>query len=376
MKYFLTILLLIPIACYSQSKQILFIVNDVTSVIHSKTSYKILGSNVVNQDSANQNIFDRISDFVFYDNDTSRYAFVKTTCSEISLSDEQVYPLNAEKSNQNRYTRPDIDAISQNISKQYDYTIVINKVNILSSVSGNKLELWYTMYDSELSEIISERYKAAYRISSEMLYSAFLQVLWEPCEAFEDRILVIIDEHIEGYNPYGSNVPERYTQKWNPGFLVTHEGDTLRGEVKYRDPYKVEYRLSPDSPAQLLSSGEIKCFESGNKKYKALFIHQISNSLGKYAFAQVVVEGKVILYKLGDHDSKKYYIHNIDQEKTIRVRFTPDKNRIINKNHLKEIFAHDPDSINEIETRNFGVKDLEKLVYKFNNRLTSALHSE
>ncbi len=357
----------IGIGGFAQKSSILFVVNESFPVSHSKISYKIIGNSEFEADSISTGILNNLLQFTFLNVDSNHYQIDKTLASKTGVNPESLYRFNDFESHSSPFSRPNFANFKAFVGQDYDYIIFLNKVDILREMKRSKLRFWFSVFSGEGTELMSTKHVARYNLSGNMSAFELLQNLARPAEDFEERMLNTLDMHkMEGKvnSTFEGGSYTGHYRNWQQGQITLLTGDTLFGEVKYMDPYKINFRRNESADSRMLLSNQIDRIHIGDYHYRSLFIHQIPGNLGKHAILRVLSEGKVCLYRLGENEMSKFFI--CADETQNRVHLTPDKRKITNPKTVARFFNENADFSQKVYNRDFGIRDLQKLVFLYN----------
>ncbi len=353
---------------FSQQSKILVLVNTSFPVTHDNVSQKIIDRNTLNRDSMDMQIISRVGYFILRDLDTSHYVVSRRTIEQLGGKSEDIYPFINYDDIRSPYVRPKMDKLQSFLKEDYDYIVSVNKIDFLRDWGTDKIKLWVSLYDGSYTEITSKRFSSKIDIKKTMLPSALLQVIHEPCEEIEERILTQIDNHIKRYMNCSSYDAYLANNTWVQGTLRLWDGDSIRGEVNYDSPYQLRYRISKESPERTFSAQDVKEIDFMKMHYRTIFVPHVGNNLGKNAMARIISDGKIKLYEIEHEGLTRYYISDDNDTKhLLRVRLTPDFKRINNRQAISSFFGENEEFIEQIFQKKFGIKDLEKLVYQYNS---------
>lgn len=136
-------------------------------------------------------------------------------------------------------------------------------------------------------------------------------------------------------------------ENWTPGYIITHNGQTLGGQLDYRDweanPRRVQFRKSPSDTPQWYGPSSIKAFGAAGKEYVGVVTtidyspfkvgeltrnpeaYQIQDSV----FLTRLLQGRVNLYYLKDDADKDHFFLQNDTILTElrRVKYLVEYNR-------------------------------------------------
>jgi hypothetical protein len=109
------------------------------------------------------------------------------------------------------------------------------------------------------------------------------------------------------------------TPKWWPGYVVTPQGDTLRGQIERRDDWRYQNSVrfaGSGGQEQKYDPGELKAFCINQKQYYVSTFVEI-DSPGVVIFAREIVRGHASLYEGLDVENKLAYFINQDGKTTL-----------------------------------------------------------
>jgi hypothetical protein len=160
------------------------------------------------------------------------------------------------------------------------------------------------------------------------------------------------------------------------GFIITNENDTINGFINYREGIKkhkvCEFKLSEDRKVTSYFPKDINGYKFLNDKYFVTKEFTFENNAKKKVFFEILVQGKVTLYKyLGDFFVEKYgeeYI-KLTNEKTLVNKgsaiFYKYSNRYIGI--LSYLLSDCKQLKEEINTLRFLEMELTDLIESYNN---------
>lgn len=313
-------------------------------------------------------IISRVGYFILRDLDTSHYVVSRRTIEQLGGKSEDIYPFINYDDIRSPYVRPKMDKLQSLLKQDYDYIVSVNKIDFLTDLGVDKIKLWVSLYDGSYTEITSKRFASKIDIKKSMLPSALLQVIHEPCEEIEERILTQIDNHIKRYMNCSSYDAYLANDNWVVGTLRLWDGDSIRGEINYESPYSLRYRISKESPERTFSAQAVKEIDFMKMHYRTIFVPHVGNNLGKNAMARVISDGRIKLYEIEHEGLTRYYISDdTDSKHLLRVRLTPDFKRINNRQAVSNYFQNNEEFTAQLFQKKFGIKDLEKLIYQYNS---------
>ncbi len=355
-------------AGYAQKSSILFVVNESFPVSHSKISYKIIRNSEFETDSISKGILNNLLEFTFLNVDSNHYQVKRKLVSQTRVNAKKLYSFNDFESNNSPFSKPNFEVFKPHVERQYDYVVFINKVDILREMKRSKLRFWFSIFSGDGTELMSAKHVSRYNLSGGMSAFELLQNLARPAESFEERMLNTVDMHKMEGKVSGTYEGESYAghyRNWRNGSIILLNGDTLHGQVKYVDPYKINYRRLESTDSRIVLSNQIDRIDIGNYHYRSLFIHQIpGGNLGKHAIMRVLNDGKICLYRLGENEMSKFFICKGDVHN--KVHLTPDKRKITNPKTVSQFFKENEEFSKKVYNRDFGIRDLQKLVFLYN----------
>jgi hypothetical protein len=175
---------------------------------------------------------------------------------------------------------------------------------------------------------------------------------------------------------YLAFVPIAHSQKWQEGYVVTTEDDTLHGYVKKWWPYTtprssalVEFRLERRGPSEFYEPGDLHAYQRGGD----LYLSGLSREF--YAFLKVEEIGRLRLLRYS----------GINHLYSPRQRFSPVFNRYYlsrqtQPRHLKKVsketfrlemsrfFRDTPELSTQIRDRQLRYRDINEIVEEYNRR--------
>ncbi len=89
-------------------------------------------------------------------------------------------------------------------------------------------------------------------------------------KAFFTKVLLVIITIFFGHSSFGQ-------QNYQPGIIITLDGDTLQGFIDYRNweknPNKVHFSSAPEADSRIYSAFQIKSFEVADEIYKSAIVN-------------------------------------------------------------------------------------------------------
>ncbi len=166
-----------------------------------------------------------------------------------------------------------------------------------------------------------------------------------------------------------------YSQSdFKEGFIITHQGDTIKGLIDYRESnynYKKCSFKSPANGETIYLPDEIKGYRFLNDKYFISKQIKIDENNYERAFLEVLVQGKITLYKYSNKfyaekdDSVFYELSNTIKEQIINgKKYLKADNRY--KGVLTVLFSDCSSSSSNLQNLKFIEKALIKSVKTYN----------
>ncbi|PJJ59875.1 hypothetical protein [Hymenobacter chitinivorans] len=191
-------------------------------------------------------------------------------------------------------------------------------------------------------------------------------------------------------------------QAFEPGFVVTTAGDTLRGEVENSyweaNPTSIRFRAAASAPVSSYSPTEARAFQLRSGRYFRTELLPLSRGaetrtplLQRYlstdqkqetVFAEVLVEGAAPLLRYVLPGATHYFVRRENQpyiELTERKHLGPDRSGrlvIVDANtfriQLQQFFGDCPAAVQQVAKASFTARDLAAVVQTYNQSCSAA----
>lgn len=164
---------------------------------------------------------------------------------------------------------------------------------------------------------------------------------------------------------------------FRPGYLVRPAGDTLRGEIDYRDARtsatQCRFRPSPGAPATVFSPTELRAYglPAERKHYRAL----TPAGAPQPAFLEVLVSGAANLYALRDADRADHYyvatetfpLTELVHRKVMQEQASVMHEQNIYRTTLAQALAGCPVAQTQLPALRYTAAELARAVAAYNN---------
>lgn len=160
---------------------------------------------------------------------------------------------------------------------------------------------------------------------------------------------------------------------WKQGYIISNNGDTLRGYIDYRvmaTNHKACYfKSSEEGETEIYTPNEIRGYRFINGN---IFV---SKPLATWGFLELLIEGKASIYRFFD-SKERFYIEKdgkltelLNSETTLRINnneYYREKKEYIG---TLAILLQDADINKEIQRTNFDDKSLIRIAKTYNNKM-------
>jgi hypothetical protein len=175
-----------------------------------------------------------------------------------------------------------------------------------------------------------------------------------------NNVIRRLDEGEGAYSPAANY--RRSNPSFQPGILITRDGDTLSGLIKYGYPFTsgtVIYRTALTAADSIFSFSNVKSIIT-----QSLYLSNIPFN-GKEEMMPWLAVGKINLYS-----HTKYFSTSAD------ITFVLEKNKnqfvYINKKNFKvmmnHVFFDTPDMLKKIGKKGYKFEDMGKIIKEYNRR--------
>ena len=167
-----------------------------------------------------------------------------------------------------------------------------------------------------------------------------------------------------------------YSQDFRKGFIITPQNDTLKGYVSYREGLRAHkvcsYKASPNQDVVKYEPTQLKGYGFENNAYFTSKLAEVRDSVYEQAFLEVLVKGKVTLYKYDnfyflekDNDGvlRKMVIKEIEQKRD-GITYTGSSTRHIG---ILKVMLGDCEALrSKLEKFKLNERSLTRLVESYN----------
>jgi len=168
-------------------------------------------------------------------------------------------------------------------------------------------------------------------------------------------------------------------KEWNPGYIITIQGDTIHGMLAYRDGYgdwkECIFKKENSENYTVFAPDQIKAYVyNKGLYYESIRLKTKEEETDSLYFAECLIKGDICLYhlKIPLKDFDSYYAVYSNDGKRVRFHSSDGKDQSYNekiriRKYLNAIFNYQPELKNDIEKTNCSRSSIIAIFKKYNN---------